>query len=75
MFFRFINDKSIRFYTDVEAKSLKEAIKKVNEGNCEWDRESDLWPVYHRIEIAKNRKAYEEGDFENNEEDWIEEHY
>lgn len=67
MYFRFISDKSVRWYCELEAKSLKDALKAVKSGNVQWEREPDEFDSYHRIEIAKDEQAMMDGDYEEDE--------
>ena len=66
MFYKFISDKSTRWTCCVEADSLEEALEKSKD--AEWEDEPDVEEVYHRIEIAESEEAYEEGDYEEDEE-------
>ena len=66
MFYKFISDKSTRWFCTVEADNLEEAIEKSKD--AEWDHEPDVFEDYHRIEIAESEEAYEDGDYVEDEE-------
>ena len=66
MYYKFIKDMDTRWFCCVNAKNLDEAIEKSK--HADWDHEEDSYCSYHRVEIAKSEKAYEDGYFEENEE-------
>ena len=65
MFYKFISDKTTRWYCCVEAANLKEAIQKSKHKS--WEQEPDVYQTYHLIEVAKDEQAYEDGDYMEDE--------
>ena len=65
MYYKFISDKSTRWFCCVEADNLKDAIEKSK--RAEWDTEPDVFETYHRIEIANSEDDYDEGNYVEDE--------